>query len=171
MTEDLKALSQKSKLRVIYGSASIQEAAALIRGYEAQIEWMERRLDCGHPVELAVISAESGEFLFCELCNSNSGHNDAVHMELTYKSEIASLTNKYEEAIHNVREDAAICIAERDAEIAELREQLGEVDSAIGNRLIFDNFSTRADKINHACKVAGESDKLRAQLKQCQEGK
>lgn len=43
-------------------------------------------LECGHPASLMLHSAETGEPLYCELCDIRSQRNDAVRMEEHYKA-------------------------------------------------------------------------------------
>ena len=40
---------------------------------------------CGHPPSLAVMSAETGEYLYCELCDAISGRLDAEAMEQEWR--------------------------------------------------------------------------------------
>lgn len=47
----------------------------------------EAALECGHPASLMLHSAETGEPLYCELCDIRSQRNDAVQMEEHYKAE------------------------------------------------------------------------------------
>jgi hypothetical protein len=47
----------------------------------------EGQLSCGHPVSLMRKSAETGEDLFCELCDCRSARSDAEAMETKYKAE------------------------------------------------------------------------------------
>ena len=48
---------------------------------------MSDKLPCGHHESLAVISAETGKFLFCELCDARSARNDAEAMEARYRAQ------------------------------------------------------------------------------------
>jgi hypothetical protein len=47
----------------------------------------EEQLACGHPASLMLKSTETGEDLFCELCDCRSARNDAEAMEAKYKAE------------------------------------------------------------------------------------
>lgn len=45
-------------------------------------------LPCGHHESLAINSAETGKFLYCELCDERSGRKDAEKMEAQYQLRI-----------------------------------------------------------------------------------
>lgn len=47
-------------------------------------------LKCGHDSSLAIISAETGDFLFCDLCNTRSERNDAVKMETELRAALTA---------------------------------------------------------------------------------
>lgn len=51
-------------------------------------------LECGHPASLKLHSAETGEPLYCELCDMRSQRNDAVQMEEHYKAELTALRER-----------------------------------------------------------------------------
>lgn len=46
---------------------------------------------CGHPASLLLMSAETGEPLYCELCDMYRQRNDAVAVEAELRKEIAAL--------------------------------------------------------------------------------
>jgi len=54
----------------------------------------EAVLECGHPASLMLHSAETGEPLYCELCDMRSQRNDAVQMEEHYKAERDALRDR-----------------------------------------------------------------------------
>jgi len=54
----------------------------------------EAELKCGHPASLMLHSAETGEPLYCELCDMRSQRNDAVQMEEHYKAERDALRER-----------------------------------------------------------------------------
>ena len=49
-------------------------------------------LPCGHHKSLAINSAETGEFLYCDLCDCRSARNDAERMETELRAELAALS-------------------------------------------------------------------------------
>jgi hypothetical protein len=58
--------------------------ALLERGWDepkADLGRPESALPCGHPASLAINSAETGEFLYCELCDDKSARRDAEQRE------------------------------------------------------------------------------------------
>jgi hypothetical protein len=65
-----------------------------ICGAQAQAQ----RLPCGHPAELMLASAETGEPLYCELCDDKSGRRDAEHRESELQAENAELRRQLAEA-------------------------------------------------------------------------
>lgn len=52
---------------------------------------MSEYLKCGHHASLAILSAETGEFLHCDLCDTRSARRDAEMMEATLRAELAEL--------------------------------------------------------------------------------
>lgn len=46
-------------------------------------------MKCGHPSELAIYSAETGQLLFCDLCDCRSRRNDAEKMEAALTADLA----------------------------------------------------------------------------------
>ncbi len=48
-------------------------------------------LPCGHPASLLLRSAETGEPLYCELCDDKSGRRDAVQCETELRAEVDRL--------------------------------------------------------------------------------
>jgi hypothetical protein len=48
-------------------------------------------MTCGHHRSLSISSAETGKFLYCELCNVRSERNDAVQLETELRARIAEL--------------------------------------------------------------------------------
>lgn len=90
-------------------------------------------LECGHPASLKLHSAETGEPLYCELCDMRSQRNDAVQMEEHYKAERDALRERvagleaerdsfFEES---QRRQRARLLAE--AEVIVLRERLRDL--------------------------------------------
>ena len=49
----------------------------------------ETYLPCGHPALLMLKSAETGEDLYCELCDAKSGRRDAEQMEQKLRADLA----------------------------------------------------------------------------------
>lgn len=48
---------------------------------------------CGHSIAWLIASAETGEPLYCDICNTRSELRDALQMEAVAKFEIARLTD------------------------------------------------------------------------------
>lgn len=48
---------------------------------------------CGHSIVWLIVSAETGEPLYCDICNTRSELRDALQMEASAKSEIARLAD------------------------------------------------------------------------------
>lgn len=48
-------------------------------------------LPCGHPASLLLMSAETGEALYCELCDDKSGRRDAEQCETELRAEVERL--------------------------------------------------------------------------------
>ncbi len=65
-------------------------------------------LKCGHHASLAVVSAETGEFLYCELCDCKSARKDAEHMEESLRAELAAL--KAQQQAEPVRSNADLML-------------------------------------------------------------
>ena len=51
----------------------------------------DNALACGHPSSLLLRSAETGEALYCELCDDKSGRRDAVQCETELRAEVERL--------------------------------------------------------------------------------
>jgi hypothetical protein len=56
-------------------------------------------LDCGHHVSLMRTSAETGENLFCELCDCRNALADAESMEKRYRAEADAYRILLQEAV------------------------------------------------------------------------
>lgn len=84
---ELAALRDKA-LRFDLDHAGIErreaEAVELVE-LRAELAALRAELECGHPASLMVHSAETGEPLYCELCDIRSQRNDAVKMETHYR--------------------------------------------------------------------------------------
>lgn len=70
------------------------EMERLREDHEAELAALRAELECGHPASLMVHSAETGEPLYCELCDMRSQRNDAVQMEEHYKAELTALRER-----------------------------------------------------------------------------
>lgn len=55
-------------------------------------------MECGHPLSLLLRSAETGEPLYCKLCDAIDGRRDAEKMEQEYKAR----AEKAEAALHEL---------------------------------------------------------------------
>ncbi len=56
-------------------------ARRIVAALEARATRAAQALPCGHPAELLLKSAETGEPLYCELCDDKSGRRDAEARE------------------------------------------------------------------------------------------
>lgn len=61
-------------------------------------------MKCGHPSELAIYSAETGQFLFCDLCDCRSRRNDAEKAEAELRASLAQVTRERDAAREALRE-------------------------------------------------------------------
>lgn len=59
---------------------------------------------CGHSVAWEIRSAETGEILFCDICNTRSELRDALQMEAAYKAELATLREENERLKHDLEQ-------------------------------------------------------------------
>lgn len=94
-------------------------------------------MKCGHPRELAVVSAETGEILFCDLCNCRSRCRDAEKAEAALQAENTALRaerddwkRKWEGCMASLKDwddDCGKAQAERDAAREALRKLAGDV--------------------------------------------
>ena len=53
----------------------------------------QRTLPCGHHKSLLIVSAETGEPLYCDLCDARSARNDAVHDAISRALDEASVND------------------------------------------------------------------------------
>jgi hypothetical protein len=70
-------------IKIVSGLRAERDAL-LERGWDepkADLGRPESALPCGHPASLAINSAETGEFLYCELCDDKSARRDAEQRE------------------------------------------------------------------------------------------
>ena len=70
------------------------EAHNELAALRERVERAVAALECGHPASLMLHSAETGEPLYCELCDMRSQRNDAVQMEEHYKAERDALRER-----------------------------------------------------------------------------
>lgn len=61
------------------------------------------KLHCGHPASLMLKSAETGNPLYCELCNAMSARNDAEAMERELRQKLASAIPVVEKLLEGLR--------------------------------------------------------------------
>lgn len=86
-------------------------------------------MKCGHPSELAIYSAETGQLLFCDLCDCRSRRNDAEKMEAALTADLAQARQERAAALakleqhvpHILAETFNAAIRERDAAREALR--------------------------------------------------
>jgi hypothetical protein len=60
----------------------------------------EATLACGHPASLLLRSTETGEPLYCELCDDKSGRRDAEHREVDLQARLAEANALLREESH-----------------------------------------------------------------------
>lgn len=70
----------------------------VLRVVEARATRAAQALPCGHPAQLLLKSAETGEPLYCELCDDKSGRRDAEARESELAAANATLRKRAEEA-------------------------------------------------------------------------
>ena len=61
----------------------------------AQPPTVDGHLKCGHHQSLAINSAETGEFLYCDLCDAKSRCRDAEAMEAELRAALAAVPPGY----------------------------------------------------------------------------
>jgi len=115
-------------------------AAVMERAEKAEAELAASKLDCGHPADLAVISAEEpGKFLYCELCNCRQERNDALQMEAELSAKLKQCQQDLNQTLADAQEEGTrlreekmrlfevnLALERKVAELAACRE--GEVD-------------------------------------------
>ncbi len=84
------AVPPHDETEVLYGAAAQVLAAhktltAALAGKDVE------SLACGHHKSLAIISAETGKFLYCDLCDARSAQRDAEEMEAKYAAQVEAL--------------------------------------------------------------------------------
>lgn len=65
----------------------------------------DANLPCGHPASLLLRSAETGEPLYCELCDDKSGRRDAETMERELRAKVADLEDTVRHLSAALREE------------------------------------------------------------------
>ena len=93
----------------------------------------QQRLPCGHPAELMLASAETGEPLYCELCDAQSGRRDAETMEAELRAALATQAAEIALA-YDVERQLSEQNASLDAEVARL-ERVEELAIEIETKL------------------------------------
>jgi hypothetical protein len=96
----------------------------------------EQVLQCGHHISLAINSSESGEFLYCDLCDARSQRNDAQQMERELSEELAAHSAMFGETnpapvaqVHDKKPRGWLCeLAQEDGTI---RTQFVEEDPSL----------------------------------------
>jgi hypothetical protein len=78
------------KHEYISWAQGMEDGAAMIRALSAEVIELRANLPCGHPASLMLKSAETGEPLYCELCDAQSGRRDAENMEVQLRAELAA---------------------------------------------------------------------------------
>jgi hypothetical protein len=82
----------------------VSEARAALSATSPAPAAASEMLNCGHHKTLAVMSAESGDFLYCELCDARSGRADAEAMETELRSKLAESEETCKQLVRALRE-------------------------------------------------------------------
>lgn len=87
-------------------------------------------MHCGHEVSFLIRSAETGDALYCEICNLRDERNDAVQMEQELRAQLSAATARAAEAEEKASEQAR-CAMKGGAELVAMAKRAAEAEAKV----------------------------------------